>query len=73
MSHAEIAESAEMIEEDIYLWRIGEIPILHEPHAFGNECPSGAEMSRLSISPDKQESVLSECSVASSEAGVRPS
>ncbi len=53
MFHAEIAETAEMIEEDIYLWRIGEIPILHKPHAFGNECPSGAEMFCLSVSPDK--------------------
>jgi len=71
MSHAEIAETAEMIEEDICLWRIGEIPILHKPHAFGNECPCGAESFCLSVTPDKQKSVLSEPSVFSSEAGVK--
>jgi hypothetical protein len=71
MSHAEIAETTEMIEEDMYLWRIGEIPILHKPHAFANECPCGAGSFCLSVSPDKQKSVLPEPSVSSSEAGVK--
>jgi len=71
MSHAEIVETAEMIEADICLWRIGEIPILHKPYAFANGCPCGAEKVCLSVSPDKQTSVLSEPSVFSSEAGVK--
>ena len=37
MSHTEFAETTEMIEEDMYFWRIGEIPILQKPHAFGKK------------------------------------
>ena len=44
MSHTEYAESAEMLEKDMGLWRIGEIPILHKPHAFGGKCPIVREL-----------------------------
>jgi len=41
MPHAERTEITERREEDMYLWRIGEIPILHKLHHFGKKCPIG--------------------------------
>ena len=71
MSHTELAETA---EKDISLWRIGEIPILHKPYAFGNKCPLGPELFLFvgtSLTNKKSFSLSSLCTRAKREINMK--